>query len=407
MPRPNKQKRHMQAMTKRSLTKTESTFRQGIRAAFFSIIAGIPFTIYYILSLVLGETPISKEFSDKGMEFMTELLLTEAQSSAEKYFSQMETGAKLSYDASWSHRRQAKYCVGDFIDIKSKKIVAFDFADKNEYDKRKNYNGASNLMESFIFKKTMPKLQNSQKVSTIIKDGDTKIENIIKESGWKVDIINDVNHKLKNFHTSFAQINKKHNNSLRGFEKPLKKWLGHILFSENSPNDKIGMWENSIQHFLGNHTLCKHEKVFRRFKKIKNENQYKAIIEIIDFWRPFILDFIRGDTTNYNEVFHSVKAKFVSKFYNFGCSTLARMAASVLQYNEGYYWIFKILSRPHMRLIPSRCLFALYHFIHGIKKKEIRKVEKYHEDNQDLDKRRKKREKENKLENNKNKLKHK
>ena len=340
MPRKSKQKRHMQAMTKSSITKTESLFRRGVRAAFFSIIAGIPFSVYYFLSL--GEMPVSKEFFDQGMGFITEILLTEAQSSAEKYFLQMEPGAKLSYDASWSHRRQAKYCVGDFIDINSKKIVAFDFADKNKYDKRKNYDGASNLMESFIFKRLIPKLRNSQKVSTIIKDGDTKIENIIKDSGWNVNVINDVNHKLKNFHTSFAKINKKHNNCLRGFEKPLKKWLGHVLFSENSPNDKIGMWENSIQHFLGNHTLCKHEKVFKRFKKIKNEDQYNALIEIIDFWRPFIIEFIRGETTNYNEVFHSVKAKFVSKFYNFGCSTLARMAASVLQYNEGYYWVFKI-----------------------------------------------------------------
>ena len=60
-----------------------------------------------------------------------------------------------------------------------------------------------------------------------------------------------------------------------------------------------------------------------------------------------------------------------------------------------------------MRLISSRNLFALYNFVFGKKKKEIRKVEKYHEDNQDLDKRRKKREKENKIENNRNKLRYK
>ncbi|KAK8843675.1 hypothetical protein M9Y10_024738 [Tritrichomonas musculus] len=109
MPRQSKQKRHMQAMTKSSITKTESLFRRGVRAAFFSIIAGIPFSVYYILSLVLDEMPVSKEFFDQGMEFMTELLLIEAQSSAEKHFLQMKPGAKLSYDASWSHRRQAKY----------------------------------------------------------------------------------------------------------------------------------------------------------------------------------------------------------------------------------------------------------------------------------------------------------
>ena len=69
---------------------------------------------------------------------MTDLLLDEAKLSAEKYFMQMIPGAKVSYDASWSHRHQVKYCICDFIDINSKKIIAFDFADKNKYDKRKN-----------------------------------------------------------------------------------------------------------------------------------------------------------------------------------------------------------------------------------------------------------------------------
>lgn len=41
---------------------------------------------------------------------------------------------KVFYDSRLSLRWQAKYCIGDLIDINSKKIE-FDFAGKNKYDK--------------------------------------------------------------------------------------------------------------------------------------------------------------------------------------------------------------------------------------------------------------------------------
>ena len=102
-----------------------------------------------------------------------------------------------------------------------------------------------------------------------------------------VNIINDVNHKLKNFHTSFKNISKKHNICLRVFEKQLKKWLGHVLFSDNSPEIKIKMWENTTFHrkpyFLQSsyqnwvyYSYLKHNKPDECFMLIRNKNKVQV-----------------------------------------------------------------------------------------------------------------------------------
>lgn len=167
------------------------------------------------------------------------------------------------------------------------------------------------------------------------------------------------------------------------------------------------MWNNALCHFSGNHKNCNQKFIYKYSRKIKTLQQFYALYEIIDEQRPFISNLVRGETTNYNEAYHSVKAKFLSNFYNFGVSTLARLAASILQYNEGYLWIFQVLKRLHMRLIPYRCLIALYHFLFKQSGKEKKKVQRYHKNNDVLNKRRKKRDKENKIEKKKNELKHK
>lgn len=53
---------------------------------------------------------------------------------------------------------------------------------------------------------------------------------------------------LKIFHTSFTNLSKKRHNCLICLEKQLKKWLGHVFFSNYSFVIKIMMWETI--HFI-------------------------------------------------------------------------------------------------------------------------------------------------------------
>ena len=402
----SKQKKHMKKITDKSLEARRTLVDKGIRAAFAAILSGITFSTYFILSFLLGVEPVNKYWFDIGVKKVTEVLYDSAIESVQKHFEAMPPQAKLSFDASWSHRRNAKLCVADFIDIDSGKIVAFSIINKFINDEFNNYEGPSNLMEARGFEDLLPFLKASGKVGTIIKDGDVKIEKLIEKYNWTVKVMSDVNHKFKNFHTSFKKINDAHNGKLRGLEKGLKQWLGHILFSNLSTIVKEELWNNTVNHYLGNHANCIQHGPVKNWKNAKDPDAVKALQEVIDLWYPTVRDFIRGETTNFNENFHSVKARFLNKVYNYGKSSEARICASILQYNEGYSWILDALKKLHANIISVHGLAGITGFLSKTQKKVEKKKEKYHENNEALDKKRQKEEEENKLESKKTELSH-
>ena len=384
----SKQKKHMKKITDKSIESRRTLVEKGIRAAFAAILSGITFSTYFILSFLLGVDPVNKYWFDIGVKKVTEVLYDYAIESVEKHFNEMAPQAKLSFDASWSHHRNAKLCVADFIDIDSGKIVAFSILNK-------------------FFEELLPFLKASGKVGTIIKDGDVKIEKLIEKYNWTVKVMSDINHKFKNFHTSFKNINAAHNGTLRGLEKGLKQWLGHVLFSNLTTSVKEQLWNNTVNHYLGNHTNCLPHGVVKNWKNAKNPEAVKALQEVVDFWYPTVRDFIRGETTNFNENFHSVKARFLNKVYNYGKSSEARICASILQYNEGYSWIVEALKKLHTNIISAHGLAGIVGFLSKTKKKVELKKQKYHENNDAFNKKRQKKDEENKLESKKTELSHK
>ena len=403
----SKQKKHMKKITDKSLEARRTLVDKGIRAAFAAILSGITFSTYFILSFLLGVEPVNKYWFDIGVKKVTEVLYDSAIESVQKHFEAMPPQAKLSFDASWSHRRNAKLCVADFIDIDSGKIVAFSIINKFINDEFNNYEGPSNLMEARGFEDLLPFLKASGKVGTIIKDGDVKIEKLIEKYNWTVKVMSDVNHKFKNFHTSFKKINDAHNGKLRGLEKGLKQWLGHILFSNLSTIVKEELWNNTVNHYLGNHANCIQHGPVKNWKNVKDPDAVKALQEVIDLWYPTVRDFIRGETTNFNENFHSVKARFLNKVYNYGKSSEARICASILQYNEGYKWIVNVLKRIHMKILPLHTLNGIFGLLANARKKEDKKMEKIHSSPEESKKRKRKKNKEYQQEHAKNELKHK
>ena len=269
-------------------------------------------------------------FFDAGMKFLTNILLDEAKASAAKYFEAMAFGASLSFDASWSHRRNAKLCVGDFIDIAQKKIVAFSFRNKFSGDAFNNYKGPSNMMEASIFEDLIPFLKKSEKIHSIIKDGDIKIEKLIQQYNWTVNVISDINHKYKNFHTSFHKINKRYNSTFRGIEKPLKDFLGYVLFSNYTKEVKLAMWRNVVNHFTGDHSHCMHDKTIKSYKILQHPKAVAALQEVVAEWSVIVENFIRGQTTNYNENCPSVKSHLLNKNFFYGKSSAARFYQQIV-----------------------------------------------------------------------------
>ena len=338
MSRPGKRKVQSRKASDAALEKKKSLILRGLRAALAAILAGIPFTCLAVVSYILGVDPPSRYFFNIGVKAMTNALINEAKDSASYYLNLMEPNGVASFDASWSHKRNAKLCIADVIDIKQQKIVSFAIVDKLLEDPGKNYDGPSNLMESYGFEKIIKELKESGKIGTLVKDGDTKIDKIIEKYNWTVNLVSDINHKFKNFHSSFERINHKYNNSLKGIENRVKSWLGEVLFSNHTIDEKIRIWKNTLNHFLGNHQNCMQHGTVKPWKNAKNPIAIQALQEVIQFWLPTVSEFIRGETTNYNEAFHSIKARYFNKNYNYGETSIARICASICQYNEGYKW---------------------------------------------------------------------
>ena len=68
-----------------------------------------------------------------------------------KHFNAMQTLTNLAFDATWSHTRNAKLCVNDFINVNCGQIVAFSILDKFINDEFVNYKIPSSHLETRCF----------------------------------------------------------------------------------------------------------------------------------------------------------------------------------------------------------------------------------------------------------------
>lgn len=107
-------------------------------------------------------------------------------------------------------------------------------------------------------------------------------------------------------------------------------------------------------------------------RMLKNPFSIKALQEIVNYWMPNVLEFICGHTTNYNDVFHSIQARFFNKNFNNRTSSIAR----ICQNNKWYTWIRNVQKRIKMQLLPLHSLSGIIAIFRGLHQKEEHKMEK-------------------------------
>lgn len=81
----------------------------------------------------------------------------------------------ISYDGSWSSRRNASHCIVEFIRPEDK-IVDFDYLSRAQLNgpKLDNYCGPSNKMEDIFVKRLANKWKNDSNLVCFVHDGDVK-----------------------------------------------------------------------------------------------------------------------------------------------------------------------------------------------------------------------------------------
>ena len=225
-------------------------------------LTGVTYTASCVILLFISVFPPNNELFYTCQKEVVRVLYEMAKESVNAELQKIVPRSNLSIDGSWAQRRNSRTFILDVIDPISKKIVDFELLDKGSKYRKGNYQGPSNQMEAFAFNKTIERLMKNKNIAGIIKDGDTKLEKIIKNHHWNVSIYYDPNHLKKNFPTLFAKYNKLAGGALKGLKDKILAWINHCLYAKDlNPEEKREKFMTCFLHFIGNHSLCdKHDE---------------------------------------------------------------------------------------------------------------------------------------------------
>ena len=108
----------------------------------------------------------------------------------------MESGASISFDGAYAHRRNSPQCHGAFINCKTKKFVAGSVV--TYFRKNGDFLGSSNMMETGVIRHNLNQIDKS-KVSKFVHDMDNKTGDLMKKSVNEIEERIDRNHGKKRF----------------------------------------------------------------------------------------------------------------------------------------------------------------------------------------------------------------
>jgi hypothetical protein len=108
-------------------------------------------------------------------------------------------------------------------------------------DKTFTYEGPANGIEAEEMKKLLPKLQQSQKVAKLVKDGDVHMPVIVREMRWDIPLVDDPNHKIKNFPKAFTTHNKAAGGKLTGLMERIHAWLRACISYPGTTSRKLNV----------------------------------------------------------------------------------------------------------------------------------------------------------------------
>jgi hypothetical protein len=186
----------------------------------------------------------------------------------------------------------------------------------------------------------IPRWKGDANVKYIAHDRDSKISKCIRDSGWEVEQIMDPNHTKKSLERQWKKMNDKQKGLLHGLKQRLFSWFSFVSKKEISPAHKTEMWENASQHYCGNHSNCI-DPNHSGFKWTNASNpEAQATLNNFISKGTNLLTSVKpsAGSTQANESFHAVKAKFADKRVNYPLSTPARFAISTISSNNQPGW---------------------------------------------------------------------
>ncbi|KAK8842160.1 hypothetical protein M9Y10_026388 [Tritrichomonas musculus] len=168
---------------------------------------------------------------------------------------------------------------------------------KAQKKKKKNTTVSSKALEGVAFEELLPSssgLQNNSKITELIKDCDFHIDKIIELSGWKIPIIADPNHLLKNFMNNFENFVKPQMKNFRGIGEKILKQLKYILYDSTEKTEKYKQIQDMRNYILTKPFLkFGRSRTYKPWKYSSDNAAVKCLDDVIDYCNQIC--FIRSD----------------------------------------------------------------------------------------------------------------
>jgi hypothetical protein len=209
-------------------------------------------------------------------------------------------------------------------------------------------------MEVAGMKMILKRWLNDSKVAVLVQDKDSKISKLVRESGWKIEQKIDPNHAKKSFRRFWDSLDDDRK-YLFGLKDRLIKWMDHIIYLNIGMEAKIEMWMNALNHYQGDHTKCpRHDSETYEWANKNNSNATAVLKQVLNKGLEIIKDAepLRG-STQLNEAYHSVKAKFADKRISYLSSTELRYAMSIIAFDNQPFWQKKLRELLGIPPLPS------------------------------------------------------
>jgi hypothetical protein len=212
-------------------------------------------------------------------------------------------------------------------------------------------------LENKIFLHLVNKTKTDPRITGVVHDQNARSSKAIAEANWGVADWLDKNHVTKGYglvHRRWAFVERSPDTGdepidddddddddtprapkkraprvqvLRRIEVPAKRWFYACATMQGSPDERRKMWESCYDYFVN---PANHFELI-----VAGKRQLRGFVTDV----AGLLDKVQSSfSTQLNENIHSVKAKMAQKGISWKTSFEARVACSVLYFNEGKEW---------------------------------------------------------------------
>lgn len=316
-----------------------------LQFAFSIIINGLTFSSIRAFMLYNNIIPPSKSSYYRAIDLVIYEIVKLAQENMIFYRNNMKPDTVISFDGSWDHKRNGRYCIVDVIDQSQKKIIDFEVVQKSTNAHPSDYSGSSHNMEAHAIRNIVHRLKNDQRIIGYCHDNDSTVRKIMSTE-WPIQEYLDPNHTVKSFERIFNSINKKSHNKLKGLHNHLLRFMHFLINLCCSPVQKVQHWRNAVNHYQGNHQYCFPHKKSNFSWEFSKDHEAIQYLNTLLVKTSFILErCYPAYSTQLNESYHAIKSHYLSKEIAWRKTAFARLCCSILSFNGLFGWQFILRQR--------------------------------------------------------------